>query len=193
MNFTKNDYFQEKFSRLTLSKEIIEEIEFEECQFTNCTFIDCEFKKCKFLNCTFTDCLLSAINLSWSTINEIKFNQCKVIGIDWTKTQQVRDLQFIKSEINYSNFSMLRIPDTKIIDCVAKEVDFSETDLQGSDFQNTDLEKSIFNKTNLTKTDFRRATNYFIDVKNNIITKAQFSLPEALSLLQGLNILIENN
>ena len=193
MTFTQDEYYQQTFSRLTLSKEVIEEIEFEECQFTNCTFIDCEFKKCKFLNCTFTDSLLSAINLSWSTINEMVFNQCKVIGIDWIKTQQIRDLQFINSEINYSNFSMLRIPNTKFTDCVAKEVDFTETDLQGSNFQKTDLENSIFNKTNLTKVDLRGAKNYFIDVKNNTITKAQFSLPEALSLLQGLNIMIENS
>lgn len=64
--------------------------------------------------------------------------------------------------------------------------DFSERD-----FRNTDFEKSIFSKTNLYKVNFKGAKNYYIDIKNNNIKKAKFSLPEALSLLDTLDIEIE--
>jgi len=193
MNFTKTDYYQEKFSKLSFSNEGIELIEFEECDFVGCTFIDCEFKKCKFLNCKFINCLLSAVKFSSSSVIEVSFTQCKVIGIDWTKSQQVRDLQFDECEINYSNFVLLKIPKTKIVNCIAKDVDFTETDLHESDLRKTNFENSIFYRTNLSKTDLRGANNYFIDVKNNTISRAKFSLPEALSLLQILNIVIENS
>lgn len=191
MKFNKGDYYQEKFLKLTLTNETVEATEFEECNFVGCTFIGCELKKCKFLNCTFTNCLLSAVKFTGSSFIEIIFTQCKVIGIDWTKTGQLRDLQFDKCEINYSNFTLLKIPKMKILDCIAKEVDFTEADLQESVLQNTDFENSIFNKTNLSKADFRGAINYYIEVKNNIISKARFSLPEAISLLKSLNIEVD--
>jgi uncharacterized protein YjbI with pentapeptide repeats len=78
-----------------------------------------------------------------------------------------------------------------MIKCEAKEVDFIETNFSHGDFKNTDFEKSRFFKTNLTGADFKGAINYSIDVKNNIIKNARFSLPEALSLLSSLEIILD--
>ena len=97
----------------------------------------------------------------------------------------------IMSQINYSNFKLLKIPKTKIVTCEAKEVDFIETDLTGGDFKNTDFEKSRFFKANLTGADFRGARNYFIDVKNTTLKQTRVSMPEAVSLLSSLDIIVE--
>jgi uncharacterized protein YjbI with pentapeptide repeats len=123
--------------------------------------------------------------------SQVKFSHCKVIGLDWTKTQHLEDLEFSGCQVNYSNFKLLKIPKTKIVDCEAKEVDFSETDLTGADLKNSDFEKSRFFKTDLTSADLKGAKNYFIDVKNNTLKKTRFSLPEALSLLNSLDIIID--
>ncbi|MBU0570367.1 pentapeptide repeat-containing protein [Patescibacteria group bacterium] len=58
-------------------------------------------------------------------------------------------------------------------------------------FTNTDFEKSVFSKTNLAKANFNGAKNYYIDVRQNNIKKAHFSLPEALSLLNSLDVIID--
>lgn len=79
----------------------------------------------------------------------------------------------------------------RIFKCEAIEVDFTEADLNHGDFQYTDFEKSIFFKTNLSCTNFQQAKNYLIDVRNNTLKKARFSLPEALSLLFSLDIVID--
>jgi fluoroquinolone resistance protein len=113
------------------------------------------------------------------------------MGVDWTKTEDLRGLDFSGCQINYSNFRMLKIPKTQLIACEAKEVDFTEADLNQSDFQRTDFENSVFFKTNLSQVDFRGAKNYYIDVKNNVIKKARFSLPEAMFLLKSLDITID--
>ena len=164
---------------------------FEECEFSYCSFIECKFNNCKFLRCKFTDCNLTAIVPVNSQLIETSFSKCKVMGVDWTKAQKITELKFSECQLNYSNFKLLKVPKIQMVKCEAKEIGFIETDLSEGDFKNTDFEKSTFFKANLTGADFKGATNYFIDVKNNTLKKTRFSLPEALSLLESLDIIIE--
>jgi fluoroquinolone resistance protein len=61
---------------------------------------------------------------------------------------------------------------------------------RGCDCRMTDFLNSTFSKTNLTKADFSKAKNYAIDYRINILTQAKFSLPEAVALLELLEIVI---
>jgi uncharacterized protein YjbI with pentapeptide repeats len=191
MSFVEESYFQEKFAKLSVTGETIHEKTFEQCEFNACSFIECRFEKCRFLNCTFNSCVVSAVDLTNSRFIDPKFAKSKVLGIDWTKTKEISEPAFNECQINYSSFKMLKIPRTKIIKCEAKEADFTETDLTDGDFKNTDFEHSRFFKTNLTRADFKGACNYLIDVRTNTIKKACFSLPEAMGLLNGLDIFVE--
>lgn len=191
MDLSKDAYYQERFVKLSYTQESIRSKVFEECEFNNCSFIDCKFEKCRFLNCKFHDCYLSAITPVSCHFIEVEFSKCKVMGVDWAKAQRIRELRFYECQINYSNFRLLKLPKIKIVKCEAKEIDFIETDLSGGDFRNTDFEKSLFFKANLTNADFRGATNYSIDIKTNILKRTRFSLPEALSLLDSLDVIIE--
>ena len=191
MVFTKDCYFQEKFTDLHISKETIKEIEFEDCEFVDCSFLETEFNRCLILDCKFYNCNISAINLNNSNINDIHFNNCKVIGIDWSKAGKIQGLAFTNSQLNYSNFSFQKLPRTSILNCEAKELDFSEADLIESVFTGSDLEKTLFHKSNLSRCDFRQAKNYYINPQTNNLKKAKFSQPEVLNLLSGLDIAIE--
>ncbi len=191
MSFTEDGYYKAKFAKLSLESADVQSKIFEECEFSGCNFISCKFKKCKFINCSFNDCIISDMVPFNCRFNEVKFAGCKVIGVDWTKAEYLKELYFSNCQINYSNFRMLKIPKTRIIACEAKEVDFTEADLSQADFQRTDFEKSLFFKTNLSQADFRGAKNYYIDVHNNIIKKARFSLPDAMALLKSLDIFID--
>jgi fluoroquinolone resistance protein len=191
MIFTEDYYFQEKFGHLTMANELVKTVVFEECEFTTSSFTDCKFQKCKFLNCIFTDCILSAVIPMDSRFNEVNFIKCKAVGIDWTKAEQVRDINFTESQVNYSSFKLLKVSKIKMVKCEAREVDFTETDLSRGDFRNTDFEKSQFLKTNLSYADFSGAKNYDIDARNNTIKQTHFSLPEALSLLNSLDIILD--
>jgi uncharacterized protein YjbI with pentapeptide repeats len=122
---------------------------------------------------------------------ETQFTKCKVIGFNWSKTNSIRGLTFNECQLNYSDFSYLKIPGTKMLGCEAKEVDFTEADLTGSDLQNTDFENSRFYNTNLSGADLREARNFFIDIKNNSLKKTRFSFAGAVTLLNSLDIIIE--
>ena len=191
MDLSKDSYYQEKLVKLSHIGERFQAKVFEECEFNSCTFIDCKFEKCKFLDCKFNECNLSAIVLVNCQFLEVEFSKSKVIGVDWTKAQKLQGLNFLECQINYSNFKLLKLPKIRMVKCEAKEIDFVETDLIKGDFKNTNFEKSLFSKTNLTNADFRGASNYFIDIKTNILKRTRFSLPEALSLLDSLDIIIE--
>jgi fluoroquinolone resistance protein len=191
VSFAEKSYYQEKFARLSLSDEVIKDVIFEECEFNRCSFITCKFEKCKFLSCRFNGCNLSAINLANSRFIGANFAESNVIGIDWTLVATIEDLEFSGCQINYSNFKLLKLPKIKMVDCTAKEVDFTETDLSQGTFTNTDFEMTRFFKTNLTGADFKSARNYFIDVRNNTLKDTRFSLPEAVNLLKSLDIILE--
>ena len=122
---------------------------------------------------------------------ETQFTRCKVTGFNWSKTDSIRDLTFNECQLNYSDFSYLKIPGIKLLACEAKEVDFTEADLSTTDLQNTDFENSRFYHTNLSGADFRGARNFYIDVKNNVLKKTRFSFAGAVTLLNCLDIVIE--
>jgi uncharacterized protein YjbI with pentapeptide repeats len=189
---TGDDFYKKKFSNISLSGKALKGKEFENCIFDKCKFIDVSFNKCRFIECVFKNCLLSAIKPYGSTFNEIKFVDCKVIGVDWTKASRVLFLSFLRCNISYSNFSYLAFSKFKAKKCVAKEVSFIGSGLSGAVLTKTDFGKSRFNNTDLTGADFRKAYNYFIDIRFNKLKGARFSLPEASNLLKSLDLIIED-
>jgi len=48
----------------------------------------------------------------------------------------------------------------------------------------------MFGNTNLTEADLSRACNYRIDPAQNVLGQAKFSLPEAMSLLYSMDIVL---
>jgi len=191
MVFKEETYFQENFTKLSLADEIIKSRTYEDCVFDSSSFINTKFLNCRFINCKFTECTLSAVSPMDCRLTDVSFSNCKTIGIDWTKTQQFQETVFKNCQLNYSNFRLLKIPKIKMVDCEVKDADFAEADLSNGDFKNSDFENSRFFKTNLSGANFKGAKNYSIDPVNNTLKKTRFSYPEALSLLNGLDIIIE--
>jgi fluoroquinolone resistance protein len=184
-------YYKEKFTALSWEKEIADSIRFEECTFSECRLIECKFEKCVFIECKFEKSTVSAINPTGSRFLNPNFILCKVMGFDWAKAAKLQELNFNECHLDYSNFSSLQLPKIRMTKCSAKEARFVESDMSDGVFTDTDFQGSTFFKSNFSRADFRRAKNYEIDIKNNTLKKARFSMPEVLSLLYGLEIEIE--
>lgn len=188
----KDSFYKEAFLGLTCTGEKIKDKEFENCVFEKCIFIECIFDNCIFIDCIFSACSISANKPYNSRFTNIKFKDSKVMGCDFTKARSLRFLSFERCDISYSNFGYVKLPELILKECIAQEVNFNEADLTGGVFTKTDFLKAIFLNTNLTKADFRKAFNYGIDFKFNILKKTKFSLPEATSLLTSLDIELES-
>lgn len=184
---------EHKFQDIDLTNEEILSREFDNCFFINCNFSESKFSHCKFYECRFVNCNLSLAKVNGCSFFDTSFEDSKLIGLNWTEAawptiKLSNPLKFYKCVLNDTSFFGLCLREISMTECQAHDVDFRETDCTDADFTQTDFENSLFGKTNLTRADFTDAINYNIDIFLNEIKKAKFSLPEATSLLNCLDI-----
>jgi fluoroquinolone resistance protein len=199
MNFatdTELEYEQKTFRKIDAPKQTVKGKSFQNCSFVQCDLKEIAFEGCKFRDCTFKGCDLSLMKIKNSVFADVKFEDTKVVGINWTeamwgKNSLLGSLSFTECTLNYSTFIGLKMHKLAIVRTVAKDVDFSEADLTKATFDETDLSDSRFHHTNLTEANLSKATNYSIAATNNTLKKTRFSLPEAVSLLRSLDIVLE--
>jgi len=187
------EHFDQVFEKVHLGQGEILSGRFEDCKFVECVFESAELTNCIFSGCIFQECNLSLVQVTGTSFPSARFQNTKLIGVDWTRGNwSQNDFSqldgFFDSVLSHSTFIGLKLKGIQIEDCVAHEVDFREADLSAVSFRGTDLAKSLFNNTNLTTADLSRARNYQIDPENNVLKKAKFSLPEAMGLLYSMDI-----
>lgn len=183
------------FKEIRLDHVEVVSTEFHDCVFFHSSFVESVFRSCKFIACTFRECDLSLAKVPGSRFTSSRFEGCKVMGVnwseaDWPKSGLANPIGFLECAISHSTFIGLSLRDIKISGCLAVDVDFRESDLSQADFGGTDLEQSLFGNTDLSAADLSRARNYHIDPSQNIVRQAKFSLPEAMSLLHSMDIVL---
>lgn len=189
----RTGYSEQTFGDLHLDGERLVESECYDCTFTGCSFVEATLKRCRFVHCTFRDCDLSLVQVPDSVFAAARFEACRLIGIDWTQanwsaTRLGEPLRFVDCDLHHSTFIGLALRRLQLEDCRAVDIDFREADLTRATFAGTDLAESLFLHTDLTRADLSRARNYHVSPSANTLTKARFSLPEALSLLYSMDI-----
>ena len=165
--------------------------EFSDCIFENCKFFKISFVGCTFENCKFKNCDLASASINHTSFRGVQFIDTKMTGIQWPDASIPLDVTFKRCLLNYSGFIGVDLRNTEIIECQLKEADFSETNLTNANCSYSDFTGARFINTNLTRANFKNATNYAIHPHGNKLCKTKFSLPEALSLLDVFDIIIE--
>jgi fluoroquinolone resistance protein len=189
-------YHDQRFRELDLAGRRLAGSEFHDCQFDACSFAECIFQGCRFVGCTFKECDLTLAQVPGSAFSASRFLESRVIGVDWTQADWSgvslgQPIAFERCALSHSTFIGLNLPGLKATACVAADVDFREVDLSGADFSDSDLDQSLFANTNLSKADLRTARNYHIVPEQNVLRGARFALPEAMSLLYNMDIVLE--
>ena len=172
---------------------------FEDINYSENKWTNSEFYKCKFIGCNFTesdlrgkifeDCSFEECNFSMTEIDDVSFRNilfkgCKMLGIDFTKFNNlIFSLRFDSCIMDYCTFFGTIQKRTQFINCSLKDVDFSETDLSLALFTKSDLTRAIFSNTILEGADFRSAINFNIDPESNKVKKAKFSSYQLEGLL----------
>lgn len=186
-------YLEISFSNLELPDEHYKDIEFEECEFSDCNFSGVKFQNCKFLSCKFERCNLSLLDLSSSKLFAVAFQDCKLVGVDWTRaTWPVYhldfELVFQRCILNDSSFFGLTLNELSIHECKLHDVDFREGNFTESTMTCCDFTHSLFMRTDLQRVDFSDSSGYAVNVLENPVKGAKFSRYEALGLLECLGI-----
>ncbi len=163
-----------------------------DCIFENCNFTSVNFQQAKLTDCTFRSCNLSLINLDGCYLQDVTFDECKLTGTDFFKCEKIFfSITLKNSYLQYCNFSRLPMSKISFIESKLLECRFNETILIEANFTGCDLTETTFHRCDLTRADFTGAVNYSIDIRTNAVKLAKFSLPEAVRLLHGFDIIIQ--
>lgn len=180
------------FDKLDFTKQPLLKGEYENCTFANCNFEETNLTEFKFIDCEFRDCNWSLAQLHGTVLREVKFKDCKMLGIQFENCNEFGlSFSFENCQVNHSTFFQMNIKKTIFRNCQLREIDFSESNLTNVIFDNCDLAQAIFINTILDKADFRTAYNYSLDPENNRIKKAKFSILGISGLLDKYDIVIE--
>jgi fluoroquinolone resistance protein len=197
-NSNETEYNKVEYKNVDIKESRIQLKEFNSCTFIKCNFNGTYFQRCRFRECTFVGCDLSLVNLKDSSFSNTRFAESKLTGINWTQSDWAagsliaRPVNFQNCVLDYSSFMGLNLEKIIINHCIAHEVSFEDANMSFADCTGTDFANSRFSHTNLTSADFRGAKDYQIDPILNTLKKTKFSLPEAMSLLYNLNIILED-
>lgn len=180
--YINQNFKAEKFAKLNASS-------FLDCNFLNCSFSEATLNDSKFCCCTFQNCNLSLVKISGCRFQEVLFQDSKIVGAEFFRCDRTFfSVSFKNCILQYCNFSDLNMKNVQILESRLKECYFTNTCLASSNFSESDLSGSLFHNCDLSKADFSDACNYSIDPQTNILKKAKFSLPGAVSLLNHFEI-----
>lgn len=182
---TENRCFEKvDFSSLTGEEE------FYDCRFVSCDFSEVLFREPLFERCEFQACNFSMTKFR-NTVREIRFTDCKLMGTDFSGLKPFSsDLSFVRSRMDYANFSGVRLRKSRFQECRLFEAAFDGADLSGSLFERCDLERTLFNGTNLEGADFSTSYNFVINPGRCRLRKAVFPEAGLSGLLAHLDIKI---
>ena len=180
------------FNNEDFSENLLPKGDYESCNFVNCNFSKSDLSGINFSECTFEGCDFSNAKITKTAFRKVQFNTCKLLGLHFEDCNEfLFSVNFDSCQIDFSSFYTRSLKDTLFKDCSLQEVDFAESDLSNSVFDNCDLKGAKFEHSILEKTDFRTAFNYTFDPDTNQISKAKFSIPGVIGLLDKYNIEIE--
>lgn len=184
-------YNEENLSSLSLAPEDI----FENCEFVGINFSelssDFTFKSVSFTDCVFKSCNLANQNLTNTIFRNVKFEACNLIGINYCNMKRVEGLSYADCKLNFSSWQSLKLKKMPVLNCQVIDADFSGSDLSESAFTNSILSGTNFNGATLVQADFRGAKDYLFDVRTAKLKGLKLSMPEAMNLLQVLDINVQ--
>ena len=169
------------------------DLEFDACRFKDCSFAAANLRRVRFSDCAFENCDLTAAKLTGSRLRAVSFRNCRAGGANFAAASALDELTFTHCLLDHAAFAGAKLPRLSFDDCRLREADFAEADLRAAIFTRCDLARARFVGADLTGADLRTSFSYEIDAFRTKIKKARFSLPEAVSLLQGLDIILEDS
>lgn len=177
--------YDETFEKL----EELQGNKYDYCCFKDSAFDGADFSSKEFIECRFENCNLSNIKLNGTGLKDVEFINCKMIGLDFSGSQDfLFSVRFKSCNLDYCVFAKKKLTKTKFEDCSLKSASFEETNLKEASFDKCNLENAVFYRTDLTSADLRTAYSYTISPTNNLLRKAKFSYPEVLSLLDEFKV-----
>ena len=190
--YAKNEVFEDK----VFLEETIRGYEFVDCDFNRCSLDNTTVEKCIFTDCIFTDCTITNSFLPQTRVRNIELYGCNIVNINWNEIQSSGRLsspinKMENTRFKYNNFTEMLLNRYDFTSCDLNSCLFADCELVESNFSGCSLNSTEFYRTDLRKSDFRQASGYQVDITNCNLKGAKFSHPDAYSLLDSLEIILD--
>lgn len=189
--FAAEEYENDTFTSIAAGGAMLRGKSFVHCTFKNCDLSNADCSGTLFESCTFTECNFSLVRMNDAKMRGVVFTGCKILGVVFTPCDTlIIDMHFTKCVLRNCNFSGLSLRKMAATNCEIIDSDFINIDLTDADFTESSFQGTEFNNANLTRASFIDARGYEINPLSNKIRKARFSMPEAISLVEYLGVII---
>jgi uncharacterized protein YjbI with pentapeptide repeats len=164
---------------------------FEDCSFERCELRERDLRGARFVDCSFvaTDAALATV-IDCALVR-VRFRECRLSGINWSVANKLESVTFDECQIDDAVFSGLSLHECAFTRCMVRRAAFRETNLSKVSFRGSTLTGAEFVHSDLRGADFREAVDYTLNPSENRVEGARFSLPDAVTLLAGLGVIIE--
>jgi fluoroquinolone resistance protein len=168
---------------------------FHDCVFEDVDLHEARLLGCRFLDSDFLRCDLGLASVEQSVFAGVTVEAGRAIGINWTAAHvdanRPLSVDFKDADLSFATFERLDLRRRRFEGCIVHEAVFADCDLTDASFRGSDLGGSQFRGCDLSGADLRKARDYRIDVRHNVVRGLLVLHPEATGLLHGLGVVIE--
>lgn len=163
-------------------------VEFDRCRFERCRFADAALSRVVFERCVFIDCDLSRVALGDSGLRGVRFEECRLFAVDFSRAADNPEVEFVRSNLRSASFAGVNLRGTAFTACQLQESTFLETDLRDADFAGSELDGASFNRCALAGTDFSMTRGLHFEPTKNQAKDAFIAVETAIHLARAAGL-----
>ncbi|MCP4869106.1 MAG: pentapeptide repeat-containing protein [Proteobacteria bacterium] len=187
------DSFHEakSFDGLDLRGGRLERVELLDCVISDSQLSEATLDSCSFEDVTFRRCDLSVVQLGGTAFRGVKFDECKLTGLDWSRAQDLTfEVSFHDCVLDFSSFQGVRLRKLRIEGGRAHNVIFADSDLRAARLGYVDLAGAQFTGNDLRGTDLSTSVNVVLEPRTNRLHKTKLPVDAALKHLKQMGIIV---
>ena len=187
-------YRDRTFRDLTVAG-VLEGATFHDCVFDGCDLHEARILDCRFVDTDFLSSDLGLVDVAGSAFLGVTIENAHAIGVNWSTAfcdvNHRLEVDFKDTVLNFARFEGLDLRGRRFEGCTIHEALFDRCNLVDASFRRSDLAGTQFLGCDLAGADLRKAHGYRIDVRSNAVAGLRALMPEAIGLLQGSGIELE--
>ncbi len=174
-----------------LSGDEFPPVECYDVTFRRVSFAESTLRRWCFEDCTFVDCDLSLCVLEDCALQTVRFEGCKLVGVDWSRPSQTSlSVSFERCTLRLGNLAGVRLRESSLVECDLREADLTGTDFTGSDLRRSNLMGALLEGTVLEHADLRDVRG--LELRPEMRFRgAKVSVEVAIALAQHLGLQVE--
>lgn len=164
--------------------------DFREKTFKNRSFVGFDFMKVECNATVFDTCDLSNANITGCDFFGATFRDCKLMGLQFSKTASLVGVTFMRCNFDYADFRGINLSKQDLSSCSFIETDLSLANLEKTIFMDSRIQNIKLNEAKLSMTDFRGAEIQGFNLRSMNLKGAIFSARQLKMLAEDVGILI---